>query len=181
MAEDPLNNLPPEERIKRLKELQEKKRKELEELEKRKKEAEQRTHKEIKEAEELLVKSLDELAEEEERERKRAEKLGIEVRKREEAESRSLEEQLRHERLERSMKSEQEGRSYTPINQIVEDLHHLQYTDRWSNDDVNLYKQRKEELQHAQQYRNTLSDDIVDQLDTAKQVMNQLGYKTNTF
>jgi len=174
--DDSLKNLPPQERVKALRRLQEEKKRELEELEKARK-------RELEETENQVKASLDDLAAEEQEAKERVEQLQEQL---EDLEQHTLEETVAAERAENLEKTtntdyhipqEQKSQGYSPINEIVDDLNRLQYTDNWNRNDQNLYQQRKEELGQTNQYRATLGEEIVGQLDTAKNILHQLGYR----
>lgn len=171
--DDSIRNLPPAERVKALRELQERKRRELEELEKKRAE-------ELEEAEEQVRASLDEIEDDEREAEERAEQLRKQL---EELEEQTLEEMVEEEKVTSTdqgyliPQEQQDSPGYTPINQIVDDLNRLSYTDNWNSRDQDLYQQRKEELSQTSQYRATLGDDLVNQLDTAKNIMQRLGYR----
>ena len=178
--DDSIKKLPPHERVRALKALQEQKKKELEELEKKNQE-------EMKEAQVAISQSLIEEEEEEKRKAKDLEDQLLALQK----EQASLEEMVAGEKRQEQMaledgvqsqytsgnQSNQGDSSYTPINQIVEDLNRLQYTESWSQRDTDLYHQRKEELENTSQYKGALSEEIADQLDVGQQILHHMGYK----
>lgn len=172
MAEDDIDmtairKLPPRERMKALKAIQERKKKELEEIEKKYKE-------DLDETQEAVQKSLDDLTEEEEKEQQKTlEALEQEIDSLEDAVE---EEQVQNQPEQQGYRTGQEE-AYTPIQTIVGDLQSLQYKNDWGHPEQELYNQRKEELEQTEQYKNTLSEDIVDQLDAAKNILDHLGYK----
>jgi len=164
---DAIRKLPPRERMKALRAIQERKKKELEEIEKKYQD-------DFDETQEAVKKSLDDLTEEEEHEQKKTlEALEHELESLEDAVE---EEQAQAYPEQQGYKIAQE-QAYTPIQTIVDDLQNLQYKNDWSSPEQELYNQRKEELQKTEQYKNTLSETIVDQLDTAKHILDQMGYR----
>lgn len=170
---DDLRKLPPKERVKAIRELQEKKKKELEETEKKAK-------KEIKEIEESLKNSIDDLTEAEEKNAENQAQKLQNILLLLEQEEQNLEHTVKEEESFqiKSYNSNLENKSeYTPMKDIVNDLNNLQYATSWGEQEENLYQRRKEELQQANQYRGTMSDNLVEQLSTAEQILKKMGYK----
>lgn len=162
-----IRKLPPRERMKALRAIQEKKKKELEEIEKKYQE-------DLDETQEAVKRSLDDLTEEEEHEQKKTlEALEHELESLEDAVE---EEEVKNHSEQKSYLTGQEP-AYTPIQTIVDDLQNLQYKNDWGSSEQELYNLRKEELQKTEQYKNTLSEDIADKLDTAKNILDHMGYR----
>lgn len=177
--DDSIHNLPPKERVEALRRMREKKQRELEELERKRKQ-------EMQEAEEELQESLEDLEEEEENKlEERLNQLRAQLDEMEEEEQ-SLEEAVQGEEYAQQENSgyfipQEQANAYTPINQIVEDLNRLQYSSGWGPQEQDLYQQRKTELQQTLQYKNTLGDELLEQVDTAQNILKKLGYQGHQF
>lgn len=180
MADPDLKGLSPKERIQALRELREKKKRELEELEKKNQE-------EMAEAEEMIKESLDDLAREQEEEEQN--RLRV-LRKQLEAldeEEQTLEEAVASEEINATnnqrqyhIPQEQKHQGYTPLSTIVDDLNRLQYSNQWGSQEESLYQQRKQELTQTSQYKQTLGQELLEELDTAQNILKKLGYKSDT-